>query len=71
GYAAAKRITIPTLIIHGDKDEAVPIAQSQKTASLLAHGKLHIIAGADHHFRPKDHFDEVIKTTTTFLTHDQ
>ncbi|MFH1401055.1 MAG: alpha/beta fold hydrolase, partial [Nanoarchaeota archaeon] len=47
GYAAAKRITIPTLIIHGDKDEAVPIAQSQKTASLLAHGKLHIIAGAD------------------------
>lgn len=60
GYAAAKAITAPTLIIHGDVDEYVPIHQSRRLSELL--GSRHsvvILPGADHHFSNPDHFREM------------
>ena len=47
GYAVAPMLTMPTLIIHGDADTTVPLAQSEKTASRIPNGKLEIIPGAD------------------------
>ena len=55
GYQAARKIKIPTLIVHGDKDKSVPIEQSKKTANLIKECKLEIIKGADHGYsKPKD-----------------
>lgn len=51
----APRITVPTLIVHGDADETVPVEQSQKLHSLLPNSQLIILPGADHRFsRPED-----------------
>ena len=43
-----EQLNTPTLILHGDKDEAVPLTQSQRLIKKLSEGTLLIIQGADH-----------------------
>ena len=44
-----KKITIPTLVIHGDDDQIVPIAASaNNTIKLLKNGRLEVYKGASH-----------------------
>ena len=44
-----KAITIPTLVLHGDDDQIVPVDDSARLAvKLLRQGKLELIAGAPH-----------------------
>lgn len=50
GFEAAKNIKIPTCIIHGSKDESVPIELSKKLHKIIVNSKLHIISGADHRY---------------------
>jgi hypothetical protein len=60
GYAAAKAITAPTLIVQGDTDEYVPIHQSRRLSeSLGGRHSIVILPGADHHFSNPDHFREM------------
>ena len=60
GYAAAKAITAPTLIVQGDADEYVPIHQSRRLAdSLGGRHSVVILQGADHHFSDPAHFREM------------
>ncbi len=60
GYAAAKAITAPTLIVQGDTDEFVPIHQSRRLSeSLGGRHSIVILPGADHHFSNPDHFREM------------
>ncbi len=68
GYEAAKHITIPTLIVHGDNDESVPVAQSKKTAGLLQNGKLVLVNGADHRYTEQNHFAELMRVVMEFIT---
>jgi hypothetical protein len=57
GYAAAKGITAPTLIVQGDCDEFVPLHQSQRLFEALQVPKgLHILPGADHSFTKGEDF---------------
>ena len=54
-YKLAENIKTPTLIIHGDQDDVVPLSQSQKLYdSLRCNKKLEIIEGANHDIRSKD-----------------
>ena len=47
--ADLKAITIPTLVLHGDDDQIVPLDDSGRLAvKLVSQGKLQIIAGAPH-----------------------
>jgi len=47
--ADLKTITVPTLVLHGDDDQIVPIDDSAKLAvKLVKNGTLKIIAGAPH-----------------------
>jgi pimeloyl-ACP methyl ester carboxylesterase len=48
-YDNANKINCPVLIIHGDKDEVVPFAQSKKTCSLIKDCQLITIENGDHH----------------------
>ncbi len=60
GYAAAKAITAPTLIVQGNADEYVPIHQSRRLSeSLGGRHSVVVLPGADHHFSNPDHFREM------------
>lgn len=51
-YKKAQRINAPTLIVHGDQDEIVPLAGSQKlTENLKCKKQLIILKGAPHVIR--------------------
>ncbi len=67
GYKAAKKIKIPTLIVHGDRDEQVSVVQSEKTSEIIKKSKLVIVKGADHLYSDKKHFSEMLKTITEFI----
>ncbi|GJL63689.1 MAG: alpha/beta hydrolase [Nitrospirales bacterium] len=56
-YTAAKTIHMPTLIVHGDADELVPLQQIERLEQSLAGEKiLHLLPGANHHFGKPDDF---------------
>lgn len=70
GYEAAKKIKIPALIVHGDKDEDVPVEQSRKTAKLIKNCRLEIIEGADHRYTNPEHFENMLKLVSEFIIDD-
>lgn len=44
-----KSITVPTLVLHGDDDQVVPIvASAQKSVKLLKNGSLKVYKGFPH-----------------------
>lgn len=66
--AALKKITQPTLIIHGEKDELVPINEARKVFSLLScPKKLVIIKDADHSFSQEKHWKQAVKAIKSFI----
>jgi dipeptidyl aminopeptidase/acylaminoacyl peptidase len=66
-YEAARKIKIPALIVHGDEDETVPIAQSQKTVSLIENSRLEIIKGCDHVYSNPNHFERLLNLISDFI----
>lgn len=62
-YSKASQLKIPVKIIHGDKDETVPITQSEKLVSLIPNGELKLISGAKHQFEghEEESYSEIIK----------
>ena len=46
--AQARRIRVPTLVVAGDADHAIPIAGSRRLASLIPGARFEILAGAGH-----------------------
>jgi len=67
GYEAAKRIKIPMLIVHGDRDDVVPIEQSRKTAGIIRNCRLEIIKGAGHGFEKPEQFEKMVELITDFI----
>ena len=67
GYEAAKKIKIPTLIVHGNEDETVPIEQSKRTASLIENCRLEIIEGGDHTYSKAEHFENMLDLISEFI----
>ena len=67
GYEASEKISIPTFIVHGDEDQAVPIEQSIKASKILPKGRLEIIEGANHHYSGEGHFDLMISLISGFI----
>lgn len=69
GYEACERISIPTLIIHGDQDETVPVNQSQKASRLIKDCRLEIIEGGDHRYTKPEDFEKVLGLISEFIRH--
>ncbi|MCR5580449.1 MAG: lysophospholipase [Pseudobutyrivibrio sp.] len=59
------KFTGPTLIVHGDEDEAVPVEYSIDAAPKYANGTLKLIAGDDHCYGR--HLDQVVGAIKEFL----
>ena len=48
-FSAARKIRCPVLVIHGDRDQQVPVMQSRKLMqNLKPHDVLEVIEGGDH-----------------------
>ncbi|MFH1105790.1 MAG: alpha/beta fold hydrolase [Candidatus Aenigmatarchaeota archaeon] len=67
GYEAAEKIKTPTIIVHGDADEVVPVAQSKRLAKVIKASRLEIIKGADHNFSRESDFKESISLVAEFI----
>jgi esterase/lipase len=67
GYEAALNIHIPTLIVHGDKDESVPVNQSLKLSKIIPDSKLVIVKGSDHRYTNESHAQEMLKSFADFI----
>ncbi len=63
-----KKIKVPTLIVHGDNDETVPLQQSIKCARLIEDCRLEIIAGADHTYSQPQHFEKMLSLIADFIS---
>jgi uncharacterized protein len=56
------------LLLHGDKDQAVPISTSERYLEIYeTHAVLHIVEGGDHTFNTKAWEDEVLDYTIGFF----
>ena len=67
-YEVAKNIKVPTLILHGDADQSVPVEQSIELAKHIPNNKLVIESGADHKFSEPEYFMKKIKLISEFVS---
>jgi len=67
-YDIADKVKIPVLLIHGDKDEDVPVQHSKKMHKLLPNSKLELVKGANHGYTSKlEHFQKRLDFTIAFI----
>jgi len=67
-YVPARSITAPTIIVQGDKDEHVPLHQSQQLYEALQITKhLELLPGADHQFTKGDDFGRMTNLIADWL----
>jgi len=66
--AAIKKYKKPLLIVHGEKDEAIPVGKDPHELFQMANKpkKLAIINGADHKFTNEKYFKELVKVIVEF-----
>jgi pimeloyl-ACP methyl ester carboxylesterase len=64
-----RKIKCPVLIIHGDQDQRVPLADSQRAMQYLPiQSRIEIIEGADHYFKEKIYEDRFVKLTADWFS---
>jgi pimeloyl-ACP methyl ester carboxylesterase len=60
------RITVPTLVVTGDRDETIPLWHCQTYAQSIPHAQLTVIPNADHGL-PQQYAEEMAIAIQTFL----
>ena len=67
--AAAARVTVPVLVIHGDADEVVPVEDGHVLHAAVRHARkqLVIVEGADHRFSDPAHLDRAMTNLASWL----
>jgi pimeloyl-ACP methyl ester carboxylesterase len=66
-YELARRIMAKSMIVHGSLDEDVPLSQSMRLYRAIPGCELHIVNGADHHYKEPEHFEKRIRLISDFL----
>jgi pimeloyl-ACP methyl ester carboxylesterase len=67
-YGPAERIAVPTLIVQGEKDECVPLHQSQRLHDALKGAKrLDLLPSADHQFTRGEDFHQMTTSIASWL----
>lgn len=54
---AVKEISVPFLIIHGTKDETVPVEDAQEMHALNKQSRLFLVEGSNHNFKARHPWD--------------
>ena len=65
--SATRKITIPTLIVHGARDETVPVTQSFKVSRFFKNCRLEILKNADHVYSQPRDFDKMIRLISDYI----
>lgn len=60
---ALGRLTVPTLVIHGDADRLVPLEAGRATAEAIPGARLEIVEGMGHDY-PPEHWDRIVELVT-------
>lgn len=67
---AVKQISCPVLIVHGDQDETVAVAEAQELyAHIEAPKRLAILRGADHRLTRPAHLQRALDESRDWLVH--
>jgi non-heme chloroperoxidase len=61
-----KKVSVPTLVVHGDDDQLVPFKNAQASAKLVKGARLIVYAGAPHGF-PDTHKDRFNADLLSFI----
>jgi dipeptidyl aminopeptidase/acylaminoacyl peptidase len=66
---AARKITCPVLVIHGDKDDTVPVEEAHELyAALQGPKKLCILPGSNHRLTNPEHLQKALAESIEWLT---
>jgi pimeloyl-ACP methyl ester carboxylesterase len=65
-----QRIRAPTLVLHGDRDAAVPLANARLLAQRIPDAELHVFHGAGHGF-VYEHLEETLSIVCDWLARRQ
>ena len=60
---ALGRLTVPTLVVHGDADRLVPPVAGQMTADAIPGARFEIVEGMGHDY-PPEHWDRMVELIT-------
>ena len=73
--AAAGRVTVPWLILHGEADRTVELEEARVLARAARVGRLHVVAGAGHTYEvghpfsgPSPELDEAVEASVTHFS---
>ena len=66
-YEIAEKIKIPCLIVHGTKDEIIPIENSRRISSVLENCTYVEIKDSDHNFSDPSHYNQMLKLVSEFI----
>jgi dipeptidyl aminopeptidase/acylaminoacyl peptidase len=65
------RVNIPILIVHGDRDQVIPVDEVRKCFDSIKgvndRSELYIVKGGDHTFSKREHTREVIGKTLEWI----
>jgi pimeloyl-ACP methyl ester carboxylesterase len=66
--AAARKISCPVFVLHGDLDDVVPVKEAHELYGYLSGSKkLSIVRGADHRFSDPILIDQALRETVGWL----
>jgi alpha/beta superfamily hydrolase len=66
-FIAGKKISAPTLIVLGDKDEYIPVSEAAKLSKIIKDCHLEIFPDADHKFSKLEDFERMIQVISDFI----
>jgi len=66
-YSVYEKIECLFLVIHGTKDNSVPIESSKELIKHIKNSRLVVIEGADHRYSKKEDFDRMVEETANFF----
>ncbi len=65
--SAVRIVRAPILVLHGDRDEIVPVSDAHDIASTARNASLDIVYGADHRFSNPVHLRPALRCIASFL----
>lgn len=65
-YSRLKEISIPTLLVHGSEDKAVPLKDAIAASKIIPHCQLHIMEGCKH-WPQKERPEEFSRVVVDFI----
>jgi alpha/beta superfamily hydrolase len=67
---AIQSLTIPMLVVHGDRDDIIPVTEARLAKQTNPEKvKLAVVPGGDHMFSNADHQEQIARTVADWFSH--